>query len=115
MFRYSFLLVFLSLSLFAQTQELNSPIHPIELEPSRFENGEELIVTIRIGKYKFSEILITKSQNGYQTELVALFEVLEFPIKQEGSRFGYQGWFVNDANNFSLIEAENSNAFAQGQ
>lgn len=109
MVRYYLILFFFSLSLSAQ--ELSPIAEPKKQYETRFETGEELIVTVKIGKYKFSEILITKSDNGYQTELDALFEVLEFPIQQEGRRYGYEGWYVKDTNNFSLKESANSNDF----
>ncbi|MFQ3250074.1 MAG: hypothetical protein ACI9O6_001898 [Glaciecola sp.] len=112
MVRYLIILFFLSfLSLSSTAQELSSTSQEAQATESRFEVGEELIVTVRIGKYKFSEILITKSNTGYQTELDALFEVLEFPIEQVGSGYAYEGWYLKDSNLFLLSNSENSNEF----
>lgn len=112
MVRYTFICFILSfVSLSSSAQGLSSAVEEAPTIESRFEIGEELIVTVRIGKYKFSEILITKSSKGYQTELDALFEVLEFPIEQEGNGYAYRGWYLKDTNLFSLSDSENSNEF----
>ena len=65
-----------------------------EIAESRFEENEELIMTVRIDNFVFGEL--------FAIELEGLLSALDFPIYYNKELERYDGWFIKTDNTFSL-------------
>jgi len=85
----------------AITQDI--PIAPLLKDPSkRFKDGEELIFAIIIDNLKLGELFSYKYQNGLRLGLNEFQTALDFAIEVNAEQTEYTGWFIKEANLFSL-------------
>ena len=83
------------------TQDI--PIAPLLKDPSkRFKDGEELIFAIIIDNLKLGELFSYKYQNGLRLGLNEFQTALDFAIEVNAKQTEYTGWFIKEANLFSL-------------
>lgn len=83
----------------------------------RFEIGEELIVTVRVGQFNYGEVFAVVSEQGLYVspeELIALFD---FPISEFATDEAYQlkGWFISEQRTFELEMFDTLNENGVGQ
>lgn len=75
---------------------------------SRFAPGEELFLSLNIGKLYLADVYAIKSAKQAHVSLMTLFETLDFPIQfvePENSAVhagGASGWFIREDNTFDL-------------
>lgn len=74
----------------------------------RFENGEELIMSLEVDNWRLADIVAIKTENGMQVSFSELLQALDFPIKQN-SISSYSGWFINENNRFTMSSVASSN------
>ncbi|MDT0593846.1 carboxypeptidase-like regulatory domain-containing protein [Glaciecola petra] len=67
---------------------------------SRYEQNSELIVSIRLSKYKLGDAIALYRDNQLYFDLEELTSILEFPINREGNQL--KGWFASEDNIFEL-------------
>jgi len=75
---------------------------PGNIAESRFSEGEELILTLRIDNFVFGEVFAIKSADNVHVELDGLLTALNFPIYYDPQIQTYDGWYLNTSNTFSL-------------
>ncbi|MFQ3208203.1 MAG: hypothetical protein ACI9IT_002366, partial [Glaciecola sp.] len=68
----------------------------------RFDDGEELIMTVQIDKFVFGEVFAVKKDDSVHVELEGLLTALDFPIYYDKELGQYNGWFIKPENTFSL-------------
>ena len=73
-----------------------------EIAESRFEENEELIMTVRIDNFVFGELFAIKKGDSVHIELEGLLSALDFPIYYNKELERYDGWFIKTDNTFSL-------------
>lgn len=69
---------------------------------SRYQVGEELILSIRLDKRNIGEVFAIVQENGIFVELDSLVNVLEFPIIANDDTSAYSGWYIRTENTFNL-------------
>ncbi|WP_339771921.1 SPOR domain-containing protein [uncultured Paraglaciecola sp.] len=82
---------------------------------SRFSAGEELFLSLNIGKLYLADVYAIKSNKQAQISLQTLFETLDFPIQfftssydnsfptdLANANYGASGWFIKQDNTFEL-------------
>jgi hypothetical protein len=95
------LLILPSLS-FAQSISERANLSTDEIVQSRFEEGEELIMTVRIDKFVFGEVFAIKKGDSVHVEFEGLLTALDFPIYYDEQFERYDGWFIKADNTFTL-------------
>lgn len=70
--------------------------------PSRYQVGEELILSVVLDSRNIGEIFAITQANGIFVELDSLINVLEFPIEANPSSGQYSGWYIRQENEFTL-------------
>lgn len=70
----------------------------------RFEIGEELIVTVRVGQLNYGEVFTIVTATGLFVNVEDLIGLLDFPINRIASEEAYllQGWFISEAKTFEM-------------
>ncbi|MBU3016731.1 sporulation protein [Paraglaciecola agarilytica] len=75
---------------------------------SRFAPGEELFLSLNIGKLYLADVYAIKSAKQAHVSLMTLFETLDFPIQfvepvnSADHAGGVSGWFIREDNTFDL-------------
>ena len=92
---------------------------------SRFAPGEELFLSLNIGKLYLADVYAIKSAKQAHVSLMTLFETLDFPIQfvePENSAVlagGASGWFIREDNTFDLqlpaVQGESIEVTVNGQ
>ncbi|MFT4731644.1 MAG: hypothetical protein ACI89W_000654 [Gammaproteobacteria bacterium] len=77
---------------------------------SRFDEGEELIMTVQIDKFVFGELFAIKKDDSVHVEFEGLLAALDFPIYYDEEFGRYNGWFIKPANTFSLSYSHSANS-----
>ena len=80
---------------------------------SRYEDGEELIFEVLLDKYTLGEAFAVAQNGDVLYDLSNLLELVDFPIEFDNASRTYNGWYIKEANNFSLAVLGNSDF--QGQ
>tara|TARA_R110002012_G_scaffold159898_1_gene321568 strand:- start:1552 stop:4635 length:3084 start_codon:yes stop_codon:yes gene_type:complete len=96
-------------------QKYQQPIRPNALDTvdksavsSRFAPGEELFLSLNIGKLYLADVYAIKSAKQAHISLITLFETLDFPIQfvepvnSMNKTGGASGWFIREDNTFDL-------------
>ncbi|GAC24017.1 hypothetical protein GMES_1721 [Paraglaciecola mesophila KMM 241] len=96
-------------------QKYQQPIRPNALDTvdksavsSRFDPGEELFLSLNIGKLYLADVYAIKSAKQAHISLITLFETLDFPIQfvepvnSMNKTGGASGWFIREDNTFDL-------------
>ncbi|MAD16530.1 MAG: sporulation protein [Alteromonadaceae bacterium] len=96
-------------------QKYQQPINPNALDTvdksavsSRFAPGEELFLSLNIGKLYLADVYAIKSAKQAHISLITLFETLDFPIQfvepvnSMNKTGGASGWFIREDNTFDL-------------
>ncbi|MBQ4836338.1 hypothetical protein [Pseudoalteromonas luteoviolacea] len=68
----------------------------------RIQTGEVLFFSLYMEGYYLSEVFARKSKTGVQLELQSLFSALDFAISYDENVSRYNGWFIDQAQRFSL-------------
>lgn len=70
----------------------------------RFEIGEELIVTIRVGEFNYGEVFAVVTETGLFINPEELISILDFPINRFSSEEEYllKGWFIAENKSFEM-------------
>jgi hypothetical protein len=68
----------------------------------RFDEGEELIFTMKVDKYSLGEIVAIAETSSVLLDFVAYTEFTEFPIAELPDTRIFSGWFRNPDNTFEL-------------
>jgi hypothetical protein len=69
----------------------------------RFEIGEQLIVTVRVGTFNYGEVFAVVSEDGLYTSVEELIAVLDFPINRfSDEAFLLKGWFIAENKTFEM-------------
>ena len=74
----------------------------------RFIDGEELIMSLELDKWRLAQVFGIKSENGIQVSFSELIQALNFPIKSS-SLTQYEGWFIEENKLFKLYPDQASN------
>lgn len=84
--------------------------------PRRFDVGEELILTLMIGKLNYGGLLAVVSEDGLMVNLEEFIDLLNFPIDRVQGEGGYQlsGWYINKDKLFSLKLYDNEDTSGIG-
>jgi hypothetical protein len=71
----------------------------------RFEIGEELIVTIRVGSLNYGEVFAVVTEQGLFVNPEEVISVMNFPITRVNSdqRLALKGWYISENRTFDLI------------
>jgi hypothetical protein len=111
LYRAILILIFLCMSDIAHGQA-DAPIISVVADQqveSRFADGEELIMTVRIDNYVFGEVFAIKTTESVHVELEGLLIALDFPIYYEQDLKRFSGWFIDEENTFTLGYSETPN------
>lgn len=85
--------------------ELTTPApipHIISPTDNLIPTGEELILSVRIGKYALGEVFGIKTEQGVSLSLTDLSSVLDFPIDVDMENEQAEGWVRTPDSHFSL-------------
>lgn len=78
-------------------------IAPLLKDPSkRFKDGEELIFAVIIDNLKLGELFTYKHKQGLRLGLNEFSTALDFAITANPEQTQYSGWFIKEANPFTL-------------
>ena len=77
------------------------------LPSSRFAAGEELFLSLNIGKLYLADVYAIKSEQVAQISLTTLFDILDFAIEVNVLAGGATGWYIAEDKSFSLQLPEN--------
>jgi hypothetical protein len=104
LYRFAITLFLLSLSCLVDGQTIaeRANLAADELAESRFQEGEELIMSVRLDKFAFGELFAIKTKDSVHVELDGLLSALDFPIYYDENLKKYDGWFIKSDNTFSL-------------
>ncbi|MCF6438113.1 hypothetical protein L1077_01535 [Pseudoalteromonas luteoviolacea] len=69
---------------------------------NRIQSGEVLFLSLYVDKYYLSEVFAIKSDNGVLLELQSFFSALDFAITSDDDGKRYSGWYIEQAQVFSL-------------
>ena len=81
-----------------ETEELGIPV------------GEDLLLSLYVGKYYISDLFAYKTADNAKISLMSLFELLDFMITVDIKNKNASGWFINEENIFDLRLPENGPA-----
>ncbi len=73
-----------------------------QLIQERFEDQEELIITLLLDKYVLGESFVAINSDKVAYDLNSFFELIDFPIKYDNSTRSFVGWYIREGNEFSL-------------
>lgn len=74
----------------------------------RFVDGEELIMSLEVDKWRLAQVVGIKTENGIQVSFTEMIQALDFPIKSS-SLTQYEGWFIVESNSFKLYPDNSTN------
>jgi hypothetical protein len=84
--------------------EANAGNTRLSLIKERFDVGEELIITFRVGRLNYGELVVIVGEDGLYINPQELISLLDFPINDFSSEDTYllKGWFISDDRTFEL-------------
>lgn len=70
----------------------------------RFEVGEQLIVTIRVGRLNYGEVFVVVTERGLFVSAEEVISILDFPIYRVASDrpLELDGWYISEDRTFNL-------------
>jgi len=99
----------------AQTNgNVNNAPSLLENNASGIAEGEELILSLYLGKLYLADIFAYKSESGSKINLRDLFEAIEFSVDFDTEKQVAIGWFIKEENSFALdySQLKNENSVA---
>ncbi|MBF7072412.1 hypothetical protein ISG33_03220 [Glaciecola sp. MH2013] len=87
-----------------QTSAANANEVALSSLAERFEVGEELIVTMRVGQFNYGEVFAVVTERGLFVSAEEVISVLDFPIKRVATDrpLELDGWYISEDRSFNL-------------
>ncbi|WAJ70812.1 carboxypeptidase-like regulatory domain-containing protein [Catenovulum adriaticum] len=86
----------------ATTAQTQAQIEQVQINNSGIPTGEPLLLLIKLGNLQLADVFAIKSEKGALIGLQNLADVLDFAIEVSLNNKTASGWYINEAQTFSL-------------